>query len=193
VSAVALSHSGRRGLGVVGDVLARPAGWFVLLAVLGVFLALGSMRAGPSSALQRVAYLDGVIKCPPCSDISIAQSDLAQSKALRSSVRVWVGLGWSNSRIEQRVVALYGPDEILRPTSPVIWIVPIVLLSVAVLVLGTIALRRKRADAGDEDIGDEDAGDSDLVTEALAQQALAKQPLPEQALVEIAPADRGPL
>lgn len=132
-------------MGAAGEWLARPIGWFVLLAVLAGTLGYASLQHSAGGAVARVSYLESVIKCPPCSGLSIAQSDVAQSKTLRNSVTKWVAQGWTNERIEAEVVSLYGADEILRPSNPVIWIAPIAVLLAAALLLSLVIARRARS------------------------------------------------
>jgi cytochrome c-type biogenesis protein CcmH/NrfF len=130
----------------LGALLAKPASWLVLIVLLVVSLAIGSVHRAPPTASQRVTFLDSVIKCPPCSGLSIAQSEVPQAKALRSSVGQWVAQGLSNAAIEARVVQLYGQDEILRPTNPVVWIAPLLAFGLALVALVVMLARRSRRD-----------------------------------------------
>lgn len=122
-------------------------GWAVLLVVAATALALGSIHSGPQNARQRGAYLDSVIKCPSCEDLSIAQSDAGVAQALRSEVRRLVARGWSDQRIEQAVVAQYGADEILTPSSELPWVIPLAVGGAAAIGVAyglARSLRRRR-------------------------------------------------
>ena len=101
--------------------------------------------------------MDSIIKCPSCDDLSIAQSDAGVATALRREVRGLVDRGFSNQRIEQEVVEQYGSDEILAPSSDLAWLIPVVVVSLAVIaVLSGFARarlrRRKRASADEEEL-----------------------------------------
>jgi len=147
------------------DVMARPWGWALLGAVLAGFLAYGSIHPVAKSRAARIGYLESVLKCPSCDGISIAQSNGPQAAALRASVSRWVGEGWSDARVEQAVVARYGPAELLRPTSPVVWIVPLAALGVAAGALAVVLVRRR----GGGGAGAVAAEDEALVASALGR------------------------
>ncbi len=138
---------------------ARPRLWFlasrpawVLVAILAVSaLGIGSVHpAGPSSA-ARIAYLDSIIKCPSCIDLSIAQSDAAVAVALRAEVAAWVHQGLSDARIEQLVVARFGERVLLVPTGSsadlLLWVVPIAVVGGGGVLLAVYLWRRRRLEA----------------------------------------------
>jgi cytochrome c-type biogenesis protein CcmH len=130
------------------------AGWALLALVAAAALSVGSIHSGTPSARQRASYLDSVIKCPSCEDLSIAQSDAGVALALRAEVRRLVGRGWSDQRIEQAVVAQYGPGEILTPSSELAWIIPLAVGGVAAIGVSyglARARRRRRTRATDEE------------------------------------------
>lgn len=156
----------RRGL---AGALAYRWSWALLVLVVAVALAIGSIHPAPATRSDRIAYLEGIIKCPVCEDVSIAQSNAQQALNLRAKVVQLVDAGASNARVEQYVVAQFGPDEILRPTSPVIWILPIAAGVVAAVLLGWVLLRHRgapaRLAAGAED--------EEIVAAALGDRAAA--------------------
>ncbi len=124
--------------------LARPWSWVLLAAVVATSLAVGSVHATPATRAARISYLESIIKCPVCDNISIAQSDSQQAQDLRARVVQLVDAGSSDRAIERYVVAQLGTDELLRPTSPVIWLLPIVGGALAVAGLVAALLRRRR-------------------------------------------------
>lgn len=129
-------------------VLASRWCWLLLAVVVAVTLVLGSSHPVAASRSARIAYLDGIIKCPVCEDVSIAESNAQQARNLRSKVAALVDSGASDAQVEQYVVGQFGSDELLRPTNPVIWILPIAGGTVAVVVLGVVLLRRRGASGG---------------------------------------------
>ncbi len=156
----------RRRAAGLHDVLATPWGWALLVAVVAAFLAYGSIHPAAQTRQARIGYLESVLKCPSCDGISIAQSNGPQAAALRASVSRWVGEGWSDGRVEQAVVARYGPAELLRPTSPVVWVVPLVAVGTAVAALAVV-LARRRGGGGAATMAAEE--DEALVASALGR------------------------
>ncbi len=131
--------------------------WAVLFLVAVTALTIGSVHRPPPSDAARAASLDSVIKCPSCQDLSIAQSDAGVATALRGEVRRLVDRGWSNQRIERFVVAQYGSDEILAPSSNFPWLVPLVIGGLAAFAVGIGLVRarlqrRRRASADEEEL-----------------------------------------
>lgn len=153
-----------RGRGVLSS---RPA-WLLLAAVALALLALGSMHGRPEAASARVAYLESVIKCPNCDDLTIAQSTSVPATHLRSLVVTWVGEGRSNAWIEQQVVDHYGSQELLSPPvsglDALAWVIPIVVVVLAIATLGWFLARRRRSSAATASSAEDEA----LVDEALA-------------------------
>lgn len=114
--------------------------WLGLAVAAVALLALGSVHPPRSSESARSAYLDSVLKCPSCEDLSIAESDAPSAVTLRRRVSRWVGEGWSNARIEQAVVASYGESELLVPESggvnTTLYVVPVALIAIAAAGVG---------------------------------------------------------
>jgi cytochrome c-type biogenesis protein CcmH len=129
--------------------------WALLVVVATVTLSLGSIHHQPADASSRAAYLDSIIKCPSCDDLSIAQSDAGVAAGLRHEVRQMIARGWSNDRIEQFVVSQYGSDEILTPSSDLAWLIPLIAGSLAFAAIGgalvRARLRRHRRASAEEE------------------------------------------
>jgi cytochrome c-type biogenesis protein CcmH len=122
----------------------------VPLAVLAVALVIGSgaFSGQPTTPAQRAAAIEGVVRCPSCDDVSVAQSEESTAIAVRHEIVHAVDAGQSTSQIENQLVAQYGPSILLEPPDAggiaVIWGVPIV-LGIGVLgVVGTLFWRRSR-------------------------------------------------
>jgi cytochrome c-type biogenesis protein CcmH len=119
-------------------------GWIALAVIAIVTLAIGSIHPPPSAASVRIAHLDGIIKCPSCDNLSIADSNAATARALRAVVASDVRAGDSDAQIEAYVVSRYGAAILLSPTDPVVWIVPIVALAGSAVFLVVFLVRRGR-------------------------------------------------
>jgi len=137
-------------------------GWALLALIVVTALAVGSVRATAPSTSGRIGYLESVIKCPTCDNLSIAQSSAPVAVALRHEVRSLVDAGWSTPRIETRIEAQYGSDELLAPSGGVIWIIPAVVVGLGALAIGGVFARTRRLRRGPS-TGD----DERLVRQAL--------------------------
>ena len=131
----------------VVSVLSSRAAWLCAAATLLVALGIGSVHPPVPSATARVAYLETVIKCPSCADLSIGQSEAPIAVALRSQVSAWVGGGLSDAEIEHLVVARFGPAVLLVPegsgAAVALWALPIASIVVAAGVLALYLWRRR--------------------------------------------------
>lgn len=159
--------AGRAPGGLAGSVrrlLAGRAGWAVLGVVVVVALAVGSVHSRPPSEAARISYLDGVIKCPVCADVSIAQSDAAQAANLRATVAELVRSGRSNAEVEAYVVARFGTAELLRPSDPVLWVAPVAAGAIATAAVAAVLVSRRARPRS----GPVAAQDESIVSAALA-------------------------
>lgn len=119
--------------------------WIVAaVAFVGLLIA-GANHPAALTRAQRIANLENVLKCPSCADASLAQSETVNANQLKATIASWVAQGLSDQTIESRVVGTYGSGELLRPTNSVIWIVPVIVVVLAVLALGAFLLRQRGA------------------------------------------------
>ncbi len=129
----------------------RLLGPGLLLVVLGVALLIGSgvFDTPAPAASTRIAALERIVRCPSCQDLSVAQSNAASSIAVRREIADAVHAGISSQEILNTLTARYGTSILLVPPasglSTALWVAPIVLASVLVLVLATVAIRRRRS------------------------------------------------
>lgn len=126
--------------------------WLGLAVAAIALLAVGSVHGPQSSASARAAYLESILKCPSCEDLSITQSDAPSAVALRHRVLRWVDKGWSNARIEQAVVSSYGEAELLVPQSggvnATLYILPVALIGLAAAGVGWHLFGRRKLQRG---------------------------------------------
>lgn len=121
------------------------------LVVLAVALVIGSgaFDGSPETASQRAAAIEAGVRCPSCTDLSVAQSNTSTAIAVRHQIERMVADGRPTGDIEQALVSEYGQAILLVPPDPggvpVIWVVPLV-LGVGVLSgVGILFWRRSRA------------------------------------------------
>ena len=123
--------------------LSSRAMWALLSVVFIAVLAIGSYHPSKPTEAQRIANLESVLKCPSCAEAPLSQSETVGANQLKAIIVQWVYQGISDQAIESRLVASYGPGELLRPVSPFVWIVPAVTVAVAIIVLGSYLVRRR--------------------------------------------------
>ena len=138
----------------MGERAARMPLWArvaIPLVVLAVALVVGSgaFDNSPPSAAQRAAAIEANVRCPSCTDLSVAESNATTAIAVRHQVESMVAAGRSTADIDQALVAEYGQTILLVPPDaggvPLIWIIPLVLGAAALVGVGVVFWRRSRA------------------------------------------------
>ena len=136
-----------------GSGLARVPLWarvLLPLVVLGVALLIGSgtFDSSPQTVAQRAAGLNAGVRCPSCTDLSVAQSNATTAIAVRHQIESMVASGSSTADIDQTLVSEYGQTILLVPPDaggfPLIWVIPLVLGTGAVVAVGVLFWRRSR-------------------------------------------------
>jgi cytochrome c-type biogenesis protein CcmH len=119
----------------------------VVLAV-ALVIGTGAVDSAPQSAAQRAATIEAGIRCPSCTDVSVAQSNATTAIAVRHQIASMVQAGQSTSSIDQALVSEYGQTILLVPPDtggvPLIYIVPLVAGAAALAGVGVLFWRRSR-------------------------------------------------
>jgi cytochrome c-type biogenesis protein CcmH/NrfF len=122
----------------------------VPLVVLGVALLIGGglFDHSPQTTSQRAAAIEAGVRCPSCTDVSVAESNATTAIAVRHQIESMVADGASDADIDQTLVSEYGQAILLSPPDsggiPVIYVVPLVLGVGAVVGVGILFWRRSR-------------------------------------------------
>ena len=118
--------------------------WLVALALVAVLAFVSAPTT--SSAAQRVAHLETLVKCPSCQDLSVAQSTSSSSLAVRHEIEGMVAKGDSDSQILTTIEDAYGTSILLSPSTAgwgaLLWLVPTAV--VVGLAATGVVLRRRR-------------------------------------------------
>lgn len=120
------------------------------LLVLGVALLIGSgvFDSSPQTVAQRAAVIETNVRCPACTDLSVAQSNSTTAIAVRHQIESMVAAGSSTADIDQTLVSEYGQTILLTPPDtggvPLIWVIPLVLGVGAVVAVAVLFWRRSR-------------------------------------------------
>jgi len=121
------------------------------LIVLAVALVIGSgvFDSAPATTGQRAAAIEATVRCPSCTDLSVAESNATTAIAVRHQIDSLVAAGSSTADIDQTLVSEYGQSILLVPPDaggvPLIWIIPLVFGAGALVGVGVVFWRRSRA------------------------------------------------
>ncbi|MEY2570540.1 MAG: cytochrome c-type biosis protein CcmH [Acidimicrobiaceae bacterium] len=120
----------------------------LMALVLVGALVFGMQSSGSTSPTDRAQALEQTIKCPTCRGQSVAESDAAASKAIRTEIVRRIADGESDRAIRDYFAAKYGEDILLRPTSSglagLVWVLPVAVGVLAASGLGFAFWRWRR-------------------------------------------------
>jgi cytochrome c-type biogenesis protein CcmH len=171
---------GRRAWPEISRALSSWIGFGLLALVVLVALVIGSNHPPRSSAASRISYLDSVIKCPSCDDLTLAESNASTAVTLRAIVARQVRAGKDNAAIEAYAVSRYGEGILLLPKTSgadlALYLIPGVAALAAVGGIGLFAYRHRTAEAtaGPDEkggVGQRGAGQPSEADEALVAAA----------------------
>ncbi len=137
----------------------RRASWIVIGALVVVSLVRAATDDGsPRTTADKVEAIAKTLKCPVCDGQSVADSDVAASRAIRVEIARLVEQGRSTSEVRSTIAATYGDQVQLTPPASglagLVWMLPVVALVVALAALAAAFTRWRRRDAAgvtDED------------------------------------------
>ncbi len=120
----------------------------LVVLVVALLIGSGAFDSSPATVAQRAAGIEAGVRCPSCTDLSVAQSNATTAIAVRHQIESMVASGASTSDIDQTLVSEYGQTILLVPPDaggvPVIWIIPLVLGAGVVIALVVFFWRRSR-------------------------------------------------
>ena len=145
----------------------RRWSWLAIVALVLVALVRNAVDDAPPRTIdERVQAIAATLKCPVCRSQSVADSEVAAARAIRTEIQRRVEIGDDDDEIRGAIAAAYGEDVQLTPTGSgfvgLVWIVPVIALVLALAVLSAVFARwRRRTPAAASD------ADRALVDEAL--------------------------
>lgn len=130
----------------------RRASWFVIAALVLVSLARATFDDGPPRTTEeQVEAIASTLKCPICRSQSVADSDVAASRAIRLEITKLVEEGQSPGAIRAQIAATYGDQvQLIPPASGfagLVWILPVVAVVIALVALSAAFARWRRTPA----------------------------------------------
>jgi cytochrome c-type biogenesis protein CcmH/NrfF len=127
---------------------ARWLPWALLVVVLAGALAVGARSPRPPTLAERTRAVAATLRCPQCTDKSMAASDAPTSVAGRAEIRRQLVAGRSPDEIRGWFAARYGDSILLTPQrrglEGLIWALPVVAFVVAAAALAAVFLRWRR-------------------------------------------------
>jgi cytochrome c-type biogenesis protein CcmH/NrfF len=132
-------------------------GYCFLAVVIAVLLIVGDRSKSTTPDAARVAYLESVIRCPSCADLSIADSETTSATGLRTEVVKDVHQGLSDQAIEAQVEGQY-PGTLLIPTGGdgvTIFLIPALIIAAGAATFVVLMLKRTRREVSDDKGADE--------------------------------------
>jgi cytochrome c-type biogenesis protein CcmH len=122
--------------------------WLALVVVVAVALVIGSRPAHDETMLDRVHDVAATLKCPQCSDESMATSSVTSAVAGRAEIQRRLEAGQSPDEIRAFFVDSYGTRLLLTPErsgfASIVWILPVVAIVIAIAALAAVFLRWRR-------------------------------------------------
>lgn len=130
----------------------RRVSWLVMAAVVAVSLVRATVDDGPPrSTAEQVEAIAKTLKCPVCDGQSVADSDIAASRAIRVDIARLVEEGRSAGEVRAAIASAYGDQvQLIPPASGfagLVWILPVVALVVALAALSAAFARWGRSPA----------------------------------------------
>jgi len=111
----------------------RRWSWLVIAALVVVSLIRAGVTEGsPRTEDERVRDIAATLKCPTCRSQSVAGSDSAAARAIRTDIAERVADGQPDDQIRDAIAATYGEDVQLVPgrsgVEGLVWVLPVVAL-----------------------------------------------------------------
>jgi cytochrome c-type biogenesis protein CcmH len=82
------------------------------------------------------------LRCPDCAGLSVAESTSASASAIRAEIESQLAGGATPDEVRNHFVARYGEWILLSPTSPVAWLLPVLVLLAGIAGLVAWLMRR---------------------------------------------------
>ena len=154
----------------------RRWSWLVVVALVAVSLLRNAVDDGPPrTAEERVRTIAAGLKCPTCRSQSVADSDSAAARAIRTEIAARVAVGQSAGEIRTAIAATYGDDVQLMPSGSgfegLVWFLPVLAMVLALAALTATFARWRAAPRTTPDDADR----------ALVEQARRDRDRPEPA------------
>lgn len=99
---------------------------------------------------QRTNEVAALLRCPVCQGMSVADSPSTVALDMKQHVRDLLAKGYTQEQILAEFERSYGQFVLLKPKSPVVWLLPMVALLIGVGVLVVKMRKLEAAPASDQ-------------------------------------------
>lgn len=93
---------------------------------------------------KRTNEVAALLRCPVCQGMSVADSPSTVALDMKQQVRELLAQGYTEEQILSYFETSYGQFVLLRPKTPVVWLLPIVVLLVGTAIV-VVKLRKLEA------------------------------------------------
>jgi cytochrome c-type biogenesis protein CcmH len=116
------------------------------LLAFGVVGALLVLRPGPDPSMaERAEALAAELRCPDCQGLSVADSPTTSAQEIRRQIEELLAGGATDGEVRAHFTARYGEWILLAPSSPLVWLLPFVVVALGVIGLGAWLFSRRDA------------------------------------------------
>ena len=84
---------------------------------------------------QRTHEVSGLLRCPVCQGMAVSDSPAEMAINMKGQVRELLERGYTEEQILKYFELSYGQFVLLRPKSPIVWLLPVVALLLGVTVV----------------------------------------------------------
>lgn len=116
------------------------------LAVAAMVAVLWLASPRPTDA-ARADALAAELRCPDCQGLSVADSETAAAREIRRQVGELVAAGATDDEVRSHFVDRYGEWILLAPSSPALWLVPLIAVVAGIGILVAWLRGRRAPDA----------------------------------------------
>jgi cytochrome c-type biogenesis protein CcmH len=84
---------------------------------------------------QRTHEVSGLLRCPVCQGMAVSDSPAEMAINMKGQVRELLERGYTEDQILKYFELSYGQFVLLRPKSPIVWLLPVVALLLGITVV----------------------------------------------------------
>ncbi len=118
-----------------------------MLALVALVAVIAFRPVAQPSVADRADALAAEPRCPDCQGLSVADSPTSSAREIRRQIDELLADGATDDEVRAHFVARYGEWIRLAPSSPLVWIVPFVVVTAGIGLLA-LWLRSRRPTVG---------------------------------------------
>ncbi len=123
--------------------LVLPVAAAALVALVALAIVSALQPAVPATRAEQATQLETELRCPDCAGLSVAESTSASASAIRAEIAAQLSAGTTPDQVRQHFVERYGQWILLSPTSPLAWLLPVLVVLAGIVGLVAWLVRRR--------------------------------------------------